>query len=316
MPNRIIREGILGSDRVNRLSLEAELFYRRLMSVVDDYGRFDGRPALLRTSCYRLRVDTISEADIMKYLAECEDNGLVRLYAQNGSPQTSPIRVADLEDILKKQNLRPFLEYVDFRQKVRAKESKFPDPPPHGGCESSALHPHSKCDADAKQPLSTCPADAEHMRPEAKADSKTEASTGGSEAGGDPPATGGKASLLPPAEKTAGKKHFPGLPVPSPDKLDADYDRVLIPKLEDKDDAYAIADPIILAIAVTGDKARQSWLGWVSMLKSGRDRLGRKKADQRWFDECLTFFSEVCAGENVINPGAALTKRLKRRLST
>ncbi len=40
MPNRVIREGILNSQRVNKLTEPAELFYRRLMSVVDDFGRF------------------------------------------------------------------------------------------------------------------------------------------------------------------------------------------------------------------------------------------------------------------------------------
>ena len=44
MPNRILRDGILMSPRVNVLSSEAELFYRRLMSVVDDYGRFSAHP--------------------------------------------------------------------------------------------------------------------------------------------------------------------------------------------------------------------------------------------------------------------------------
>src|SRR3990167_11311858 len=57
MPNRILREGILSSERINTLSVHAELFYRRLLSVVDDYGRFFAHPALLRSACYPLRVD-------------------------------------------------------------------------------------------------------------------------------------------------------------------------------------------------------------------------------------------------------------------
>jgi hypothetical protein len=40
MPVRILREGILTSERVDTLSPAAEVFYRRLMSVVDDFGRF------------------------------------------------------------------------------------------------------------------------------------------------------------------------------------------------------------------------------------------------------------------------------------
>ncbi len=314
MPSRIIREGILGSDRVNRLSLEAELFYRRLMSVVDDYGRFDGRPVLLRASCYRLRLDDVSEADILKYLTECETNDLIRMYAQNGEPQTIPIRASDLDNVLKDRNLRPFLEYVDFRQKVRAKESKFPDPPPPGGCGSPALHPYRTCPDIAEQPTTMDHADDALLRPEAEAYSRTEASTGGSEADGRPPTAGEKNPQQPPAEKTVGKKHFRGQPVPSPDRLDADYDRVPIPRLEEKDDAYSITDPIVLAMAVTDDKAKQSWLGWVSLLKKARDQIGRTKADRLWMNECHTFLAELCAGESVSNPGAALTSRLQKTL--
>ena len=39
MPSRILREGINTSPKVNALSPMAELFYRRLMTVADDYGR-------------------------------------------------------------------------------------------------------------------------------------------------------------------------------------------------------------------------------------------------------------------------------------
>ena len=48
MPNRILREGILTSERIERLDWAEEVFYRRVMSVVDDYGRYYARPALLR----------------------------------------------------------------------------------------------------------------------------------------------------------------------------------------------------------------------------------------------------------------------------
>ena len=54
MPNRIVREGILTSERVELLSWAEEVFYRRLMSVVDDFGRYYARPELLRAACYPL----------------------------------------------------------------------------------------------------------------------------------------------------------------------------------------------------------------------------------------------------------------------
>ncbi len=68
MPVRVLREGILTSERVDKLSLPAEVLYRRLMSVVDDFGRFSGNPKLLRAACYPLRLDMVSDADIMQWL--------------------------------------------------------------------------------------------------------------------------------------------------------------------------------------------------------------------------------------------------------
>lgn len=105
MPSRIIREGILTSDRVDKLTPQAELFYRRLMSVVDDYGRFDARPVMLKVSCFPLRVNVVREADISRWTAECEKAGLIVFYAVDG---------------------KPYLEIQDFRQAVRAKQSKYP----------------------------------------------------------------------------------------------------------------------------------------------------------------------------------------------
>src|ERR1700674_3318716 len=41
MPTRLLRESILDSEAVNSLSLRGEVFYRRLISIVDDFGRFE-----------------------------------------------------------------------------------------------------------------------------------------------------------------------------------------------------------------------------------------------------------------------------------
>lgn len=104
MPSRIIREGILTSERINKLSIGAELFYRRLMSVVDDYGRYFAHPSILRAACFPLKVDEIKESDVKKWLGECNDAKLVTIY--NGDK---------------------YLQIVDFNQKTRTK-SKFPQP--------------------------------------------------------------------------------------------------------------------------------------------------------------------------------------------
>lgn len=107
MPTRMLREGIIDSEAVNSLTWEAEVFYRRLMSVVDDFGRFDGRPSILRGRLYAAKLDKVREADIPRWIAECEKAGLIALFTADGKP------------------------YILFHKlgPPRAKVSKWPAPP-------------------------------------------------------------------------------------------------------------------------------------------------------------------------------------------
>lgn len=112
MPSRLIREGILTSDRVDRLSPPAEVFYRRLMSKVDDHGLFDARVPVLLSALYPLRLDpdhphATTAADVKAWLGECTDAGLVETYAVAG---------------------KPFLRMLDTRWPARS-EPRHPTPP-------------------------------------------------------------------------------------------------------------------------------------------------------------------------------------------
>ncbi len=122
MPNRIIREGIISSEAVCSLGWPAEVFYRRLLSVVDDFGRFHAHGSLLRAACYPLQIDKVGNADIAKWLAECARAGLVSTYTVDG---------------------KGYLQVHKFDQRVRAEKSKFPQMPSTDGqmtvtCQSSA----------------------------------------------------------------------------------------------------------------------------------------------------------------------------------
>lgn len=167
MPNRILREGILTSRRVNRLKPQAEVFYRRLMSVVDDFGRYSADPALLRAGCFPLRLDEVREADISRWLAEVQTARLIALYA--------------VEE-------EPYLELLDFRQQRRALKSKYPPPP-----------------ADAQQPRSTCVADAQRMHPEAEARGERREASAEPDDGGSAPGPRARAErgprMVPPTEE-------------------------------------------------------------------------------------------------------------------
>lgn len=106
MPNRILREGILTSERVAKLDWSAEVFYRRLMSVVDDFGRYFTQPMLLRAACFPLQLDRVTDQDIERWLAAAQAAGLVVVYSVAAGKRC--------------------LQLVDFRQQQRAKQSKFP----------------------------------------------------------------------------------------------------------------------------------------------------------------------------------------------
>ena len=86
MPNRIVREGILTSDKIDQLDAASEVFYRRLLSKVDDHGLYDARPAILRSALFPLRVDRVREADITRWIAACEKAGVIALYRHDGKP--------------------------------------------------------------------------------------------------------------------------------------------------------------------------------------------------------------------------------------
>lgn len=115
---RLIRSSILTSESVAKLTWGAEVFYRRLMHVADDYGRYDARLPVLRANLYPLQLANVSEANIDKWRSECSKAGLVSIYQVAG---------------------KEFLLIHKFGQRLQIKRSKFPAPPdgleenPNGG---------------------------------------------------------------------------------------------------------------------------------------------------------------------------------------
>lgn len=143
MPSRLLREGIIDSEAVNALSFPAEVFYRRLMSVVDDFGRFDGRPAVLRSRLYPLKVELVREADISRWIAECEKAGLIALYAVNRAGSSRWIATCEKAGLHVSGDLdKVFIQFGKLGS-PRAKESKFPPPP-------DELHPFTSANGCAQ----------------------------------------------------------------------------------------------------------------------------------------------------------------------
>lgn len=169
MPNRIVRDGANSSERVDALSPEAEVFYRRILNVVDDFGRYDGRISMLIARAFPLKVASIDLAAAERWLWECAtgEDPLIVVYQTNG---------------------KRYIEVSRFNQQVRAKTSKWPAPGSQGSVKlqshaenllEDAAHVALTCAADAKQVIS----DAEQMpcvcalNPESESESETKSKT-------------------------------------------------------------------------------------------------------------------------------------------
>lgn len=109
MPNRIIKESICTSENLDKVSAEAENLFYRLIVNCDDYGRLDARYTVLRSKCFPLKIDKITDDDITCWLSELENNKLLIIYT-----------VTDQKYLQ--------LTTWDNHQQIRAHKSKYPDP--------------------------------------------------------------------------------------------------------------------------------------------------------------------------------------------
>src|SRR5688572_4467115 len=107
MPNRMLRDWT-NSDRVDSISFQAEVFFTRLIMKADDFGCFYADTRLLKANLFPLKLDKIREADLARWVAECDKAGLIVLYE-------SPDK-------------KRYLQITDFRQRLDKAKAKFPLP--------------------------------------------------------------------------------------------------------------------------------------------------------------------------------------------
>lgn len=124
MASRVIRGDIVSSRSLSRVSWQADWLFHKLILAADDFGRMDGRPALIRAQCMPLR--DVPLADIEAWLVELEScdgsgKGPVLRYEMDGSPY---LQLVNWEKYFSKQK--------------RAARSQFPAPP---GVEDPELTP-------------------------------------------------------------------------------------------------------------------------------------------------------------------------------
>lgn len=108
MPNRIIKESICTSDSVDRLSWFEEVLFYRLIVNCDDFGRFDGRTAVIKNRLFPLK-DNLTIKSVETAINKLASAGLVALYVFEGKPYL-------------------YLPTWNEHQTIRAKRSKYPEP--------------------------------------------------------------------------------------------------------------------------------------------------------------------------------------------
>lgn len=106
MPTRYLKPGIRDSELIDGLSPMAEVLFYRLLVTVDDFGRFDARPAMIKSQCFPIKEKTTPKhcEDALKELCE---SGLVMVYVVDG---------------------KPYVQILKWDNVPRSKESKFPAP--------------------------------------------------------------------------------------------------------------------------------------------------------------------------------------------
>lgn len=108
MPNRIIKESIHTSETVNQMTDFQFRLWINLITYVDDYGRGDARPAVIKGTCFPLR-DRLTNKDIEAALNALAGIGCVGLYEVDG---------------------KPYLYFPNWEshQRIRQRVSKYPEP--------------------------------------------------------------------------------------------------------------------------------------------------------------------------------------------
>ena len=119
MPTRYLKESIKTSDTINSLTWFEEVLFYRLIVSCDDYGRFDGRAAIIKNMLFPLK-EQITLKAIESAIQKLASVSLIDLYVVDG---TRFLRL---------------LTWNTHQTLPRAKKSKYPDP-------------IAECEADAEQ---------------------------------------------------------------------------------------------------------------------------------------------------------------------
>ncbi len=115
MPQRFLRPGIRTSEAWNKTSFRAQGLYIGIMTLVDDFGRYDGRSRLLHGEIFGLR-DDVKPQQTAAALNELCRNRLIHHYLVDG---------------------KEYLQVTRWTERARSETSRYPTPPQESAAERS-----------------------------------------------------------------------------------------------------------------------------------------------------------------------------------
>jgi uncharacterized phage protein (TIGR02220 family) len=125
MPQRFLRPEIRNSSRWNAVSLKAQSLWIRLLTMVDDFGRCDGRASVICGNCWavwneRHPSDAVNPQETAALCCELKASGLIEIYTSGD---------------------KEVLQLLQWQERARSEKSKWPDPQ-ESAAERSGTQPN------------------------------------------------------------------------------------------------------------------------------------------------------------------------------
>lgn len=128
MPNRMLRD-YTDSLAINELSLGAEVLFIRLIMKADDFGKYHANSKLLKAALFPFK-DSINDKQVASWVDECKSAGLIEVYVVNN---------------------KEYLKILNFGQRMRIMNSKYPDPEPIKQMSAECQHNDGEMTAQCQQ---------------------------------------------------------------------------------------------------------------------------------------------------------------------
>lgn len=121
MPNRILKESICSSDSIDELTWFEEVFFYRLIVNCDDFGRFDGRVAIIKANLFPLK--NVTNAQVEQALNKLVTAGIVCRYTVNGKPYLQLLAWENHQTVRNQKSKYPSIDNADIESNCKQLKS-------------------------------------------------------------------------------------------------------------------------------------------------------------------------------------------------